>query len=96
MFSLVFSPVDLGIPSERPRKYTQFHVRGISPLVHSDLAPSEAQERYAQLFKQLFFRRCVCDASVYVVADPYMIAQHRRALAAKTGDAWAMEWDHCR
>jgi hypothetical protein len=57
MRSKVFSPSDLGIPTERRRRYATYELAGPSPL--RSVCPS---------FEDLFFRRLLLDASVYMVA----------------------------
>ena len=54
--SFVFCPVDLGIPSSRPRKYTMLlHRRRCFPSLQ--YGPTD--------FAEMFFRRCMCDGHVY-------------------------------
>ena len=54
----VFSPVDLGIPSQRRRKYTALH---LSPWVKFGSQLS---------FVDMFYRKLQCDASIYLAAVP--------------------------
>ena len=58
MHAQVFSPVDLGIPSQRMRQYTALH---LSPWVQFDLGVS---------FEDVCFRALETDASIFLNAFP--------------------------
>jgi hypothetical protein len=76
-FSLKFSPLDLGIPSSGDRVWTWFRLVGVVNLVAQDVS--------VQMFEDVFFRLCVCDASVYMVVDSITRGNHKRAWARKHG-----------
>ena len=93
-FSLVFSPSHLGIPSERMRKYSQFRLRAVNN-VHGPEGPEQTKMLdQHELFRSIFFRNCISDASMYMVAKRGMLAAHRHRLAAESGLAWIMDWSH--
>ena len=58
MQALVFSPTDLGIPSERWRKYTAFH---LYPWVCSN---------FCVPFESLFFRQLLANGNIYLDCIP--------------------------
>jgi len=84
MFSFVFSPTQLGIPSDRKRRYTQFNLAEVLDFASN-------QEDLEVKFKAIFFRRLIIDASVYLVATEDMLIAHRRRLARKDGWDWFLE-----
>ena len=61
-FSFVFGPNDLGIPSQRMRRYTGFNL-------HSALHIAAFPERNEldELFKFIAFRTCIINGSIYMV-----------------------------
>ena len=59
--SVAFSPVDIGIPSHRPRRYTSFHLR--QAITADDECAS---------FEDLFFRRLCASPDIYLVASQEM------------------------
>lgn len=85
--TLVWSPVNVGIPSERPRKYTQLLLGGVIYPLHMPSASSADGDgkRRALLFKELFFKNCQLDASVYMCAPPELIKKHVWAIGIKAG-----------
>ncbi len=66
----VFSPTDLGIPSQRPRQYVAM---SLAPFF--DLSPPMS-------FDDMFFRRTCLDASVYIESVPEEVRKRERFEAA--------------
>ena len=65
MFSILFSPHDMGIPSIRYRKYTTFHLKGVATLLgKGSPRPNEWRQ---DSFRNMFFRKVVVDARIYMV-----------------------------
>ena len=85
--SIIFSPSQLGIPSDRYRKYTFLNLVGSVALrIHGGHPSVQAQ------FQEIFFRDCSMDASVYMVATTEMLEKHRRAAADARGEAFLYDW----
>ena len=61
-FSFVFGPKDLGIPSQRMRRYTGFNLNN---ALH--FAASPERNELDELFKSIAFRKCIIDGSIYMV-----------------------------
>ena len=58
--SVLFSPTDEGVPASRPRVYSWWWLQQF-------ISPSLPQASLASLFKDMFFKKCVADASLYMV-----------------------------
>ena len=85
--SIIFSPSQLGIPSDRYRKYTFLNLVGSVALrIHGGHPSAQAQ------FQEILFRDCSMDASVYMVATTEMLEKHRRAAADARGEAFLYDW----
>ena len=63
MFSMVFTPTQLGIPSERYRRYSQFHLKAVSSMLHRN-----QQDLHEAVFRDLFFKNRQITAQTYEVA----------------------------
>lgn len=81
MFSLRFGPTDMGIPSSRRRVYTWFSKTAAVEL-HIDA------DKRRRCFEELFFRKCVTDASKYMVASDAQLASHRLEWARSRPEGW--------
>ena len=81
--SVVFSPTDLGIPSERRRRYTTAEC--------VDLV-SAWQPFCLQHFGRLAFRRLVVDGNIYFVSPPEALEAARMQAARQDSLADAKSW----
>ena len=88
--SLVFSPVSLGIPASRPRRYTLM-------IARDSLVPQCPFTREG--FGALMFKRCVADGHIFWTAPPEEVASSMReyyerlrlAPVQASGDPWECE-----
>ena len=71
MESAIFSPCDLGVPSQRKRKYSAFFLH---PFIGPPAVP----------FLTQFGRDLVLDASIYLIASPEQIEAEHRNMAASS------------
>ncbi|MFM7978024.1 MAG: hypothetical protein ACKPKO_01800, partial [Candidatus Fonsibacter sp.] len=65
-FSFVFGPKDLGIPSQRMRRYTGFNLNNAIYF-----AASSERNKLNKLFKPIAFRKCTTYGSIYMVTRTY-------------------------
>ena len=77
MWSFVFSPTQLGIPTERTHRYTIFCLE--KALCFAEL------DRLDQDFQASFFKNLIVDLNIYLVATQSMLQHHRKGLAKKAG-----------
>lgn len=73
-FSIIFSPVHLGVPSSRSRIYSWFNAN-----IPVDTA------RFHRIFRSLFFHDCATTAKIYIVVPDSVRALHREAWARQQG-----------
>ena len=80
MFTVRFSPLDLGFPTSRRRVFTWFSLGNViqQPL-SSDMKPLA--------FETLFFKQIKADASVFLIASTdEVVDTHQKAWAARRGE----------
>ena len=74
MLAMKFGPVELGIPSSGERSWVWFFLSGV---IRFQVAPS------APLFKDIFYRPRMLDASIYNVVPDSTLLLHRQLACAK-------------
>ena len=85
MQTLVFSPISLGVPSERPRRYTVFHhLTSTCSTVPFDTFH----------FSKYCYRRLVCDGNIYFVTKESELSKAKKGSAPQHIDD-PMPWRDC-
>lgn len=78
-FSLCFSPIDLGVPTSRKRRYAWYRLVPVLSLVLDE----DSLHRH---FEEMFFSKCIVGAEIYMTLDDQLLSQYRRHWADLRGD----------
>jgi hypothetical protein len=78
-FSQWYAPWDLGLPNSRKRVYSWHHLRNVLLL-------NIPEKELGELFRRLFFWKCVADATIYLKVSEDIHAAHVAEWASKRAD----------
>ena len=88
-FTVPMSPIDLGIPASRPRKFTlSILAAKWKAIIH----PNSPE------FKEFAFRQLMCYGDIYFAAPDHSVRAYYTDMAAKKGKGMPMteaDWDAC-